>query len=179
MQKAASFICSASIPIIILIIICFALIRRVSVFDAFREGAADGLKTSLSIVTPIIGLMVAISMLRASGALDLFAFLLRPLTSLIGLDENLLPLALLRPVSGSGSLGIVSETVARFGADSVVAKTACVMAGSPETTFYTLAVYFGAVGIKKTRHSAAAAILADIAGVIICIIVCSAFFGTA
>lgn len=177
MKNAAAFICSSSIPIVILIILCLGLVRRVSVFDSFKAGAAEGLSTALSIVTPVIGLMAAISMLRASGALDLLAAVLRPLTNAIGLDENLLPLALLRPVSGSGSLGIVSEIVARFGGDSAIAKTACVMAGSTETTFYTLAVYFGATGIKKTRHSVAAALFADLASIIICLIVCTAFFG--
>ena len=140
MKNAAAFICSSSIPIVILIILCLGLVRRVSVFDSFKAGAAEGLSTALSIVTPVIGLMAAISMLRASGALDLLAAVLRPLTNAIGLDENLLPLALLRPVSGSGSLGIVSEIVARCGGDSAIANTAFVMAGSTETTFYTLAV---------------------------------------
>lgn len=175
-MKVAAFLCSAAIPFVILLILSFGLLRRVSVFDCFTAGAKDGLKTAVSIVAPVIALMVAIAMLRASGALDALAWALRPITNLIGLDENLLPLALLRPVSGSGSIGIVTGIVNTFGPDSAVAKTACVMAGATETTFYTLAVYFGAVGIKNTRHTVAAALFADLASVVLCLIVCRFFF---
>ncbi len=176
-MKTLAFICSSSIPVIIFIIITLGLIKKVAVFDAFCTGAKEGLKTSVSIITPIIGLMSAIAMLRASGALDALTYLVAPLTRLIGLNENLLPLALLRPISGSGSIGIVTELVNHFGADSAIAKTACVMAGSTETTFYTLAVYFGAVGIKKVRHSVTAALLTDVASILISLIVCNIFFG--
>ena len=175
-MKTLSLICSSSIPVIIFLIIALGLVRRVAVFDSFCAGAKDGLKTSFAIVTPIIGLMSAIAMLRASGALDALTHFIAPVTRLIGLNENLLPLALLRPISGSGSVGIVSELVSHFGADSAIAKTACVMAGSTETTFYTLAVYFGSVGIKKTRHSVAAALLSDVMSVLISLIVCNIFF---
>lgn len=176
-MKILAFICSSSIPVIIFIIITLGLMKKVTVFDAFCIGAKEGLKTSVSIITPIIGLMSAIAMLRASGALDALTYLISPLTKLIGLNENLMPLALLRPISGSGSIGIVSELVNRFGADSAIAKTACVMAGSTETTFYTLAVYFGTVGIKKVRHSVTAALLTDVASILISLIVCNIFFG--
>ena len=176
-MKTLSAICSSSIPVIIFIIISVGLIKKVSVFDAFCIGAKEGLKTSGSIITPIIALMSAIAMLRASGTLDTLTYLLSPITKLIGLNENLLPLALLRPISGSGSIAIVTELVNRFGADSSIAKTACVMAGSTETTFYTLAVYFGATGIKKARHSVVAALLTDVASILISVIVCSIFFG--
>lgn len=176
-MKTLAFICSSSIPVIIFIIIALGLIKKIAVFDAFCIGAKEGLKTSVSIITPIIGLMSGIAMFRASGALDALTYLISPLTRLIGLNENLLPLALLRPISGSGSIGIVTELVNHFGADNALSKTACVMAGSTETTFYTLAVYFGAVGIKKTRHSVAAALLTDIASVLISLIVCNIFFG--
>lgn len=175
-MKTAAFLCSAAIPFVILTVLCFGLLRRVNVFDSFTAGAKDGLKTAVSIIPPVTALMVAIAMLRASGAIDALGYLLRPITSVIGLDENLLPLALLRPISGSGSVGLVNDIVSRFGADSAVAKTACVMAGATETTFYTLAVYFGAAGIKKTRHTVAAALFADVSAIVICLFVCNIFF---
>lgn len=176
-MSGTAFISSATIPFVIFFIIARALFKRVNVFDCFCDGAKDGLKTAISIITPIIALMSGISMLRASGAIEMLASIIRPLTNLIGLDENLLPLALLRPISGSGSIGIVSDIVSRFGPDSAIAKTACVMSGSTETTFYTLALYFGSIGIKKTRHTVAAALFADCVSVIVCLIVCTMFFG--
>ncbi len=176
-MKIIELICSFIVPFIIFYVIAFGLIKRVNVFDSFCTGAKDGLKTAASITAPIIALMCAIAMLRASGALDAMSYLIRPFTNLIGLNENLIPLSLLRPISGGGSIGLVSDIVSRFGADSAIAKTACVMAGSTETTFYTLAVYFGSVGIKKTRHSVACALLCDIAVLVNSIIICRIFFG--
>ncbi len=175
-MSMVTFLCASAIPVIILVIISSALLKRKEVFSLFCEGAKDGLKTAVSIAAPVVGLMAAIAMLRASGMIDMLAYILRPVTAVIGLDENLLPLALLRPISGSGSIGLVTDIVSRFGADSAVSKTACVMAGATETTFYTLAVYFGAVGIKNIRHSAYAALFADMVSVTACLIVCNIFF---
>jgi spore maturation protein B len=120
----------------------------------------------LQIVAPLVGLMVGISMLRASGALDLLCSLLKPVTSAIGMPGEVLPLALLRPVSGSGSIAIVNDIFRHFGPDSPAGKIASVMMGSTETTFYTVAVYFGAVGVKKLRHTLKSALLADLFGMI-------------
>ena len=175
-MSSITFICASVIPVILLVIMCAALFKRTDIFSLFCEGAKEGLKNAMSITAPIVGLMAAIYMLRASGAIDMLAYIMRPVTSLIGLDENLLPLALLRPVSGSGSIGLVTDIVSRFGADSVVAKTACVMAGATETTFYTIAVYFGSIGIKNIRHSAHAALFADIVSIVLSLIVCRFFF---
>lgn len=171
-----NLVCSSAIPVIIFIILCAALFKRKEIFSLFCDGAKDGLKTAVSIAAPVVGLMAAIAMLRASGLVDMLAHLLRPVTAVIGLDENLLPLALLRPISGSGGIALVTDIVARFGADSAVAKTACVMAGATETTFYTIAVYFGAIGIKNIRHSAYAALFADMVSVTASLIVCNIFF---
>lgn len=165
-----------AVPAMFFTIIVFGLVRHVKVYDCFIEGAADGLKTVVRIIPPIIGLMVAVAMLRASGALDIIGHLLRPITSLIGMSDDLLPLALLRPVSGGGSIGILTDLVNRFGPDTLVGRTASVMMGSTETTFYTLTVYFGSVGIKNTRHALPSALFADMAGIVASVVVCRMFF---
>ena len=167
---------SLAVPAMFFIIVSFGLFRRVKVYDCFVEGAFDGLKTVMRIIPPITGLLVAVAMLRASGALDIIESLLRPVISLIGMDQNLLPLALLRPISGGGSIGILTELVERFGADSIIGRTASVMMGSTETTFYTLTVYFGAVGIKNSRHALPSAIFSDLAGIVAAVLVCNMLF---
>lgn len=153
-----------AVPIMILGIVSFGLVRRIGVYDSFVEGAKSGVESMFGIVAPLVGLIVGISMLRASGVLDLLSELLMPLTSALGIPSEILPLALLRPVSGSGSIAIVNDIFGNFGADSLAGRIASVMMGSTETTFYTIAVYFGAVGIKNSRHTAKAALAADFVG---------------
>lgn len=165
-----------AVPAMFFTILVFGLVRRVKVYDCFLEGATDGLKTAVRITPPIIGLMVAVAMLRASGTLELIGQLLRPVTSLIGMSDDLLPLALLRPVSGGGSIGILTDLVSRFGPDTMVGRTASVMMGSTETTFYTLTVYFGAVGIKNTRHALPSALFADAVGIVSSVVICRLMF---
>lgn len=155
-----------AIPVMIGAFILLGMLRKVSVYDCFIEGAKDGLHSMVNIIVPLIGLMVAISMFRASGALTLLAQALSPLTSRIGLTEEVLPLAFLRPVSGSASIAIVTDILKNCGPDSLSGRMASIMMGSTETTFYTVAVYFGAVGIKRVRHTLAAALLADLTGII-------------
>ncbi len=154
------------IPAILLIIIVSALIKRVDIFDAFIKGATDGLKTLFGILPALVGLIVAIAMLRASGALSFLTSLLAPLTKPLGIPAEIMPLALLRPISGSGSLAIVNDLLTTAGPDSLVGRIASVVMGSSETTFYALAVYYGAVKIKETRHTVPAALLADITGLL-------------
>ncbi len=165
-----------AVPAMFITIILFGLARRVRVYDYFIEGAADGLKTVVRIIPPVIGLLVAVAMLRASGTLDIIGGLLRPLTSAIGMPNDLLPLALLRPVSGGGALGILTDIVNRFGPDTLQGRMASTMMGSTETTFYTLTVYFGAVGIRNTRHALPAAIFADIVGITASVVISRMFF---
>lgn len=165
-----------AIPVMIFGIIAFGLARRVKVYDCFIEGAGDGLKTVVRIIPPILGLLVAVAMLRASGTLELLGVILRPLTRAIGMSDDLLPLALLKPVSGGGSIGILTDIVNRSGADSMTGRMASVMAGSTETTFYTLTVYFGAISIKNTRHAMPAALIADVVGVMASVVVCRMLF---
>ncbi len=156
-----------SVPVMIVGIVVYGMVKRINVYDSFVEGARGGLENMVQIVAPLVGLMVGISMLRASGFLDIVGNLLKPLTDSIGMPKEVLPLALLRPVSGSGSIAIVNDIFKNFGPDSAAGKVASVMMGSTETTFYTVAVYFGAIGIKTIRHTLKSALIADLCSMVI------------
>lgn len=155
----------------------FAAIKKINVFDAFVTGAKQGFETSISLIPYLIAMMVAIGMLRASGFFDLINQLLQPLMVKIGMPAEVLPLALIRPFSGSASTGVMAELIHQYGGDSIIAKTAATMMGSTETTFYVIAVYFGSVGIKRTRYAIPVGLLADCSGVIASVLVCRYFFG--
>ncbi len=165
------FISAFAVPLMILGIVVFGLVRKVKVYDCFLEGATEGLKCTFNIVAPLVGLVVAISMFRASGAVDMISKLLYPLLKIFAMPVEVLPLALLRPVSGSGSIAILSDIFKNCGPDSVAGNMASVMMGSTETTFYTLAVYFGAVNIKKTRHTLKSALIGDGVGIIMSVFI--------
>lgn len=154
----------------------YAAIKKVNVFDAFVVGAKQGFETSVSIMPYLIAMLVAIGMLRASGFFELLFGLLSPLLTAIGMPEELLPLALIRPFSGSASTAVMADLIHQHGGNSFIAKTAATMMGSTETTFYVIAVYFGAVGIQRTRHAIPAGLLADLAGIIATVFVCRYFF---
>jgi spore maturation protein B len=154
----------------------YAAIKKVNVFDAFIIGAKKGFDTSVSIIPYLIAMMVAIGMLRASGFFILMDQLLAPLMTMIGMPPQVLPLALIRPFSGSASTGVMAELVHQYGGDSLIAKTAATMMGSTETTFYVIAVYFGSVGIRRTRHAIPAGLLADLAGIITSVLICRYLF---
>ncbi len=156
-----------SVPVMIVGIVVYGMIKRINVYDSFVEGARGGLENMMQIAAPLVGLMVGISMLRSSGFLDIVGQVLKPVTDIIGMPKEVLPLALLRPVSGSGSVAIVNDIFKNFGPDSAAGKVASVMMGSTETTFYTVAVYFGAIGIKSVRHTLKSALLADFCGMMI------------
>lgn len=158
MDKISSYI----LPVTIFFIIIFGFIKKVSLFDTFLSGAKEGLKSTFSIAPSLIGLITAVTMLKASGALDIFTSFISPLTNILGLPAETVPLTLLRPVSGCGSLAIIDSIFSNVGPDSFAGKVASVMMGSTETTFYTIAVYFGAVHIKNTRHAIPAALTADL-----------------
>jgi len=154
----------------------YAVYKKINVFDVFVTGAKQGFDTSISIIPYLIAMMVAIGMLRASGFFDLLSAVLAPALSAIGMPHELLPLALIRPFSGSASIGIMAELIHAHGGNSFIAKTAATMMGSTETTFYVIAVYFGAIGIKRTRHAIPAGLLADFTGVVASVMVCRYFF---
>ena len=157
---------SLIMPAIICLVSVTALYKKIDVFSALTKGAGDGLSVIIKILPSLIALLTAVYMLRASGALDALASFLSPILNFLGIPPETSPLIFIRPFSGSGALAVGSELIKEHGPDSLVGRTAAVMLGSTETTFYTIAVYFGAVGIKKTRHAIPAALLADLVGFI-------------
>lgn len=170
-----SYLSALSLPVVIASFLILGFVKKVRVYDCFSEGAKDGLQSLVGIVPPLIGLMVAIHMFRASGALELLANFLSPFLDAVGLPAEVLPLALLRPISGSASTAIVTDIFQTLGPDSPAGTIASVMMGSTETTFYTVAVYFGAVGVKNTRHTIAAALTADLTGICLAVLVSHLF----
>lgn len=153
-----------AVPLILALVMLCALVRGVDIFDAMTAGARDGLKTVAGILPALAVLLPVVAMLRASGALDALTAFLSPLLSCLGIPAETVPLMLLRPLSGSGALAIGSDIMKTAGADSLTGRSAAVMLGSTETTFYVIAVYFGAAKIKNTRHAIPAALIADLAG---------------
>ena len=152
------------VPFTICGVALYGAFHRVDVYSSLVQGAGEGLSTLVRLVPSLVGLMTAVYMLRASGALELAALALAPLLERVGLDPELLPLMLVRPISGSAALGVGAELISTYGPDSQLGRTAAVMLGSTETTFYTIAVYFGAVGITRTRYAVPAALCADLTG---------------
>lgn len=150
------------IPALISLTALFALCKRIDVFSELTAGAKDGLTVLLRILPSLVGLLTAVYMLRASGALDVFTHLISPLLTWFGIPPETAPLFLIRPVSGSAALAVGSELMAKHGPDSYIGRSAAVMLGSSETTFYTIAVYFGSAGIRKSRHAIPSALLADL-----------------
>jgi spore maturation protein B len=154
----------------------YGAIKKINVFDAFIDGAKEGFNTSVSLIPYLVAIMVAIGMLRASGFFELLQTGLAPMLTAIGMPSELLPLALIRPFSGTAATGMMAEVIHQSGGDSLMAKTAATMMGSTETTFYVIAVYFGSVSIKRTRHAIPAGLLADLAGIIASVCVCRYLF---
>ncbi len=152
--------------VIIAAVALAGLLRGTEVFSAMSEGAAQGLRTVAGIFPSLVALLTAVSMLRASGAIELLTDFLSPVLDFLGIPPETSMLMLLRPISGSGALAAATELIGQVGPDSVVGRTAAIMLGSTETTFYVIAIYFGAVGIKKTRWAIPAALCADLAGFI-------------
>ena len=152
------------VPVTIGGVALYGVGKRVDVYDALLQGAGEGLEVLLRIVPALIALMTAVSMLRASGALELAAQALAPLLNQVGIPAELLPLMLVRPISGSAALGVGAELIGAYSPDSYLGRVAAVMLGSTETTFYTIAVYFGAIGVSRTRYAIPAALCADLTG---------------
>lgn len=166
-----------AVPALFVLILVFGLLKNVKVYDAFVEGAGDGITTIVKILPSLVGLMTAVGVFRASGALDALIYVLKPVALMLGIPADAMPLALLRPVSGSASLALVADILNEYGADSYVGRVVSTMMGSTETIFYTLAVYFGSVNIKNIRYTLAAALIADTAGVLASSWICTIVFG--
>ena len=164
------------VPVAVGIIILSGLLRRVEIFNVFLEGAGDGLKVMLHLAPSLIGLITAVEMFKASGALELLTGFLTPAADFLRIPSGALPLFLLRPVSGGGAIAILSKILTDYGPDSLTGRTAAVMCGSSETTFYTVTVYYGAAGIKILRHTLAAALIADFSAMIFSSLAVKLFF---
>jgi spore maturation protein B len=164
---------SSGIVMLTLVIVGFPLYglwKRVPVYESFVAGAKEGFTTSITIVPYLVAILFAFAMFRASGALDAITGLVGPLAKAIGVPPEILPMAITRPLSGSGSLGILAETKATYGVGSEITAICATIFASSETTFYVIAVYFGAVGIRRTRHAVATGLIADVAGVFLAVI---------
>jgi spore maturation protein B len=165
-----------AIPVLLVAIPLAGMLRKVKVYDVFIEGAKEGFDVAVKIIPFLVGILVAIGMFRGSGAMDLLTAGIRPLVAPLGFPPELVPLAVLRSLSGSGSLAFTTDLVKTHGPDSVIARTAATMYGSSETTFYVLAVYFGAVAVRRTRHAVAAALIADLVAAVAAVAVCAWMF---
>lgn len=166
-----------TLPLLIAGLVLFGWARGVRVYDSLVEGAKEGFQVALRIIPYLVAILVAVGMIRSSGVFEAFVAAVGPFTARLGLPAEALPMALLRPLSGSGAYGVMAETMSREGADSYVGYLVSTIQGSTETTFYVLAVYFGAVGIKKTRHALPACLTADVAGISAAVLVVWWMFG--
>ncbi len=155
------------VPGLLALAALLGLAKGVDVYSALAEGALDGLKVLLRIFPALVGLLTAVYMLRASGLLEAAGAALEPVLHLLGIPQEVIALLLVRPVSGSAALGVGAELIERYGPDSLIGRTAAVMLGSTETTFYTVAVYFGAAGIRRSRYAIPAALCADLTGFVV------------
>jgi spore maturation protein B len=166
-----------AVPLLLAGIPALALARRVKVYPAFVEGAKEGFETAVRIIPPLVAIFVALGMLRASGAMDGLTRVLAPALSALGVPASVVPMLLVRPLSGGGALGVVGDVLRSDGPDSYAGRLVSVMAGSTETTFYVLAVYMGAAGVTRYRQALPAGLLADAAGMAAAVVVVRALFG--
>ncbi len=165
-----------AVPVLLVGIPLIGMIRGIKVYDVFIEGAKEGFTVAVRIIPFLVGILVAIGMFRGSGAMDMLTNALRPAMSAINFPPEIFPLAVLRPLSGSGSLALATDIIKRYGPDSLIARIAATMYGSSETLFYVLAVYFGAVGVKRTRHAIPSAIVGDVVAALVAVAICNWMF---
>lgn len=176
MINTINILSTSIIPAIILIILVHGLIKKVNSYEAFIEGARGGFNIAVRIIPYLVAIMVAVSMFRASGILEAIQTCLKPALEALKIPADTIIIMLTRSLSGSATLGVLSDIVTSNGADSYASKLSSVIVGSSETTFYVLAVYFGSIGIKKMRHAVLVGILADIIGIIVAVAICRIFF---
>lgn len=171
-MQFVNFISNLAMPLIILIIVIYGLFEKNKVFDSFLEGAKEGLEITLSIFPTLIGLFVAIGALRSSGIINMITNVVEPLLNIVHFPSELMPLAILRPISGSSSIAVATDIMKNYGVDSLIGKMASTIMGSTETTIYTIAVYTSCVKIKKTRFVLAAALIGDFIGIVASVVIC-------
>jgi spore maturation protein B len=161
-----STISTLAIPALVVFIVIYGAIKKVKIYEAFVEGAKEGFNVGVRIIPYLVAMLVAIGIFRAGGAMEILSSFLSPVTKFIGMPPEALPMAIMRPLSGSGAMGVISDIFKTHGPDSLLGRMVSVMMGSGETTFYVLAVYFGSVGISKSRQAVPAGIVADIVGIL-------------
>ena len=175
-QSVLSTVSIWAIPIFLVAVPVYGTFKGVKVYESFVEGAKGGFRMAIRIIPYLVAILVAIGMLQGAGAIDMLAQWIGPALEKIGIPVEILPVAILRPLSGSGALGMATELIQTHGPDSFIGRLAASAYGSTETTFYVLAVYFGAVGIRKARHAVLAGLLADVASLVAAVIVCRLAF---
>ena len=172
MSNIINYISNAAIPIIILLIVFYGLKEKVRVFDAFLDGGKEGIEIVCKMFPTLIGIFLAVGLLRSSGIIDLIVNIITPLTNILKIPSTIMPLAMLRPISGSASMAIAVDIMQNHGVDTLVGIITSTIMGATETTFYTIAIYTSCVGIKKTRGILFASLAADITGIIVSTIIC-------
>lgn len=172
-MQVVTFLSNLAMPAVILLIVFYGLKSKTKVFDLFLDGAKEGLELTISIFPTLIGLFVAIGALRTSGIIDMITNVISPLLNIIHFPSELMPLAILRPISGSSSIAVATDIMQKFGVDSLIGKMASVIMGSTETTIYTIAIYTSCIKVKKNRNVLVAALIADIVGMLVSVAICS------
>ena len=171
-MKIINYLSAAAIPVVILIILFYGIKEKQKIFDCFLEGATEGVKIVVNLFPTLIGIFLAVGALRSSGILEFIIDIISPVTNLLKIPSQILPLAMLRPISGSASMGVAVDIMKQYGVDTTLGMITSVIMGSTETTFYTIAIYTACVKVKKIRFVLAAALLADLAGMISSVIIC-------
>ncbi|MEC0226998.1 spore maturation protein [Paenibacillus alba] len=176
MYALVSLISAWAIPIMIVFIPLYAAYKKVPVYESFVDGAKEGFDTAIKIIPHLVGMMVAISVFRASGAMDLLLGWMHPLFDRMGVPTEVLPLAILRPITGAGSLAFTTDLIEQFGPDSMIGRIASTVQGSTDTTLYVITVYFGAIGIRKASYALKVGLISDLVGFVASIVICYLVF---
>lgn len=171
-MKIINYLSTIAVPMVILLIIIYGVIEKNKVYDTFLEGAKEGIQVVVNIFPTLIGIFLAVGALRSSGLIELIVNMINPIIQVLQIPAEIMPLALLRPISGSASMAVATDIISQYGVDSTIGLIASTIMGSTETTFYTIALYTSAVGIKKIRFVLAAALIADITGMLISVVIC-------
>lgn len=177
MYQAVSVFSLWAIPVLLAFVLVYGTYKKVPVYETFVDGAKSGFGTAVKIIPHMVGMMVAVSIFRESGALDLFIGFFQPVFQIFHIPGEVVPLAMLRPISGAGSLAMMTDIISRYGPDSFLGRLASTMQGSTDTTLYVLTVYFGAVAIRNASYAVKVGLLADLAGVAASIIIVGIVFG--
>ncbi len=175
-MQVITYISAAFVPVFIALIVVFGIARKVNVYESFVKGAKQGFSTVIRILPYVVGFVFAIQIFSASGCFDYIAIALSPILKPLGIPPEVLPLALMQPFSGSASIAMLTSLLNRYGPDSFIGRASSTMMGSSETIFYTVSLYYGSVGVKKTRYTIPASIISAVAGLVASILVCRLFF---